>query len=89
MTIIRFWVNFKKLNILTIKSSRKPLTKKEKRIYVIWTRPIETLGDLDGVTRLLPEEGGWRLMEIKAIYNHTKIKVASPHFVNTSVDEHI
>ena len=28
-------------------------------------------------------------MEIKAIYNHTKIKMAPPHFFNTSVAEHI
>lgn len=28
-------------------------------------------------------------MEIKAIYNHTKIKMTPPHFFNTSVAEHI
>ena len=28
-------------------------------------------------------------MEIKDIYNHTKIKMAPPHFFNTSVAEHI
>ena len=28
-------------------------------------------------------------MEIKAIYNHTKIKMTPPHFFNTSVADHI
>ena len=27
-------------------------------------------------------------MEIKAIYSHTKIKVAPPHFFNTSIVEY-
>ena len=35
---------------------------------------------------LPPEEGGKGLIEIEALYKHTKIKVA--HYLNTSEDEH-